>query len=208
MGSTQGEESYCHHHSQRVHVINISSYQDAVAIVCCYGKPDLFITFACNPNRPEITDSLLQNQTPADRLDVAAQVFKLKLKVSSAWHIFWTKACFWQNVCIDISGWLAKMRATSCSYFSYLWPCQQTLEHIQLWFNNVCWNTRSKHTPSTSCYSDKVHDAWTMWYSKFKISMHGWWPLFKEISKRLCERHKCLIRWVSTLQKKRYRKMC
>ena len=51
-----------------------------MAIFCHYGKPDLFITFTCNLKWPEITGSLLPNQTPADRPDVTAQVFKLKLK--------------------------------------------------------------------------------------------------------------------------------
>ena len=55
-------------------------YQDAMAIFHHNGMPDLFITFTRNPKWPEITDSLLPNQTPADRPDAVAQVFKLKLK--------------------------------------------------------------------------------------------------------------------------------
>ena len=30
-------------------------YQDAMAIVCCFGKPDFFITFTCNPKWKEIS---------------------------------------------------------------------------------------------------------------------------------------------------------
>ena len=55
-------------------------YQDAMAIVRRFGKPDLFITFTCNPQWPEITHALFQNQTSADRPDIVARVFKLKLK--------------------------------------------------------------------------------------------------------------------------------
>ena len=55
-------------------------YQDAMAIVCQFGKPDLFITFKCNSQWPEITHALFQNQTSADRPDIVAWVFKLKLK--------------------------------------------------------------------------------------------------------------------------------
>ena len=51
-----------------------------MAIVYRYGKPDLFITFTCNPQWPEITQSLLSNQSPADRPDIVARVFKLRLK--------------------------------------------------------------------------------------------------------------------------------
>ncbi|OAD80295.1 hypothetical protein PHYBLDRAFT_137847 [Phycomyces blakesleeanus NRRL 1555(-)] len=37
-------------------------YQDAMSIVHHFGKPDLFITFTCNPIWPEITSSLLSGQ--------------------------------------------------------------------------------------------------------------------------------------------------
>ena len=55
-------------------------FQDAMAIVRRYGKPDLFITFTCNPKWKEITSSLLEHQAPSDWTDIVAHVFKLKLK--------------------------------------------------------------------------------------------------------------------------------
>ena len=54
-------------------------YLDAMAICQTYGSPDYFITFTCNPQWPEITSTLLPGQTPADRPDVVATVFQLKL---------------------------------------------------------------------------------------------------------------------------------
>ena len=57
----------------------IQLYQDAMAIVRRYGKPDLFLTVTCNPNWPEITNELHTHQTAADRPDLVARVFKLKL---------------------------------------------------------------------------------------------------------------------------------
>ena len=54
-------------------------YQDAMAIVQRFGKPDFFITFTCNPQWKEITDALLEQQTAADHPDIVARVFKLKL---------------------------------------------------------------------------------------------------------------------------------
>jgi len=44
------------------------------------GKPDLFITFTCNPNWPEILEALESGQTPSDRPDIVARVFNEKLK--------------------------------------------------------------------------------------------------------------------------------
>ena len=42
-------------------------YQDAMTIVRKYGKPDLFITFTCNPLWDDITSNLLPNQKVTDR---------------------------------------------------------------------------------------------------------------------------------------------
>lgn len=42
-------------------------YQDAMAIVRKYGKPDLFITMTCNPNWKEIQENLRANETSWDR---------------------------------------------------------------------------------------------------------------------------------------------
>jgi len=54
-------------------------YQDAMAIVRYYGKPDLFITMTCNPLWPEITAELFPGQTTQDRPELVSRVFKLKL---------------------------------------------------------------------------------------------------------------------------------
>ena len=55
-------------------------FQDAMSIVRELGKPDLFVTFTCNPKWAEITRELMPDQTAADRPDLMARVFKLKLK--------------------------------------------------------------------------------------------------------------------------------
>ncbi|XP_014678517.1 PREDICTED: uncharacterized protein LOC106818313 [Priapulus caudatus] len=55
-------------------------FQDAMAIVRKYHRPDLFITMTCNPGWKEIKHALLPNQTPTDRLDIVARVFKEKLR--------------------------------------------------------------------------------------------------------------------------------
>ena len=55
------------------------NYQEAMAIVRKYGKPDLFITFTCNPRWKETEEQLFPGQTSSDRPDLVARVFKLKL---------------------------------------------------------------------------------------------------------------------------------
>lgn len=53
-------------------------YQDSMALIRKYGKPDLFITMTCNPCWPEICK--LKFQLGEDRPDLCARVFNLKLK--------------------------------------------------------------------------------------------------------------------------------
>jgi hypothetical protein len=55
-------------------------YQDAMAIIRKYMKPDLFITMTCNSSWPEIRENLLPHQTAADRPDLCVRVFYLKLQ--------------------------------------------------------------------------------------------------------------------------------
>ena len=55
-----------------------AKFQDGMAICREYHKPDFFITMTCNPNWPEIKNALKDGQTPQDRPDIVARVFKLK----------------------------------------------------------------------------------------------------------------------------------
>ncbi|XP_063922978.1 uncharacterized protein LOC135137287 [Zophobas morio] len=47
--------------------------QDSLTYVRRYGRPDLFITFTCNPPWCEIKDLLLPGQQPSDRHDLTAR---------------------------------------------------------------------------------------------------------------------------------------
>nr|CDJ90351.1 Protein Y46B2A.2 [Haemonchus contortus] len=58
----------------------VQNYQDAMAIVSKYGKPDLFITFTCNPTWREIVEQLSRGQSASDRPDIVARVFHVKLQ--------------------------------------------------------------------------------------------------------------------------------
>src|SRR5581483_1690870 len=55
-------------------------YQDSMAIVSHFGKPDLFVTFTCNPKWQEVTRELLPHQSAVDRPDLTARVFHMKLQ--------------------------------------------------------------------------------------------------------------------------------
>ncbi len=52
------------------------TYQDAMAIVRAFGKPDYFITFTCNPKWPEIKKPF---ENAINRPELVVRVFKQKL---------------------------------------------------------------------------------------------------------------------------------
>ncbi|GBN32331.1 hypothetical protein AVEN_206086-1 [Araneus ventricosus] len=56
------------------------NYQDAMAMVRKFGKPDIFLTFTCNPSWSEILNSMEGVQRPEDRPDIIVRVFNMKLK--------------------------------------------------------------------------------------------------------------------------------
>jgi hypothetical protein len=55
-------------------------YQDSMAIVRQYGKPDLFITMTCNPKWEEIVSALKPGEIANDRPDLVTRVFVGKLQ--------------------------------------------------------------------------------------------------------------------------------
>ncbi|EGT54381.1 hypothetical protein CAEBREN_32751 [Caenorhabditis brenneri] len=57
----------------------VAQFQDALAIVSKFGKPDLFITLTSNPHWKEIEEALISGQSAIDRPDIIARVFKLKV---------------------------------------------------------------------------------------------------------------------------------
>ncbi|XP_065679819.1 uncharacterized protein LOC136094133 [Hydra vulgaris] len=49
------------------------NFEDAMAVIKKYGKPDLFITFTCNPKWREIVENLNPGQTANDRPDLVCR---------------------------------------------------------------------------------------------------------------------------------------
>ena len=56
------------------------NYQDAMTVVRHFGRPDFFITFTCNPNWPEIQNSIFPGKNTNQRPDIVVRVFNIKLK--------------------------------------------------------------------------------------------------------------------------------
>lgn len=76
--------------------------QDAMTFVRSYGRPDLFITFTCNPTWDEIKELLLPGQSSSDRHDITARVFKQKLKslmdFITKHHIYGAVRCWMYSI--------------------------------------------------------------------------------------------------------------
>ena len=55
------------------------NYQDAMSIVAKYDRPDLFLTYTCNPRSRVITENLRPGERPEHRPDLVSRVYKLHL---------------------------------------------------------------------------------------------------------------------------------
>jgi hypothetical protein len=55
-------------------------FLDAMTLVQRFGKPDYFVTMTCNPYWEEVGRELFLRQTPQDRLELVARVYKFKLR--------------------------------------------------------------------------------------------------------------------------------
>ncbi|CAF3254328.1 unnamed protein product [Rotaria sp. Silwood2] len=76
--------------------------QDAMTYVRNYGRPDLFVTFTCNPTWEEIQEELLDGQNPSDHHDLLARVFKQKLiklmNIITKSHVFGPTQCWMYSI--------------------------------------------------------------------------------------------------------------
>ncbi|GFW10573.1 helitron_like_N domain-containing protein [Trichonephila clavipes] len=76
--------------------------QDAMTYVRAYGRPDLFVTFTCNPTWNEIKELLLVGQSSSDRHNITARVFKQKLKCLMDFiikhHVFGETRCWMYSI--------------------------------------------------------------------------------------------------------------
>ncbi|GFW77112.1 helitron_like_N domain-containing protein [Trichonephila clavipes] len=77
--------------------------QDAMTYVRAYGRPDLFVTFTCNPTWNEIKELLLVGQSSSDRHDITARVFKQKIEMFDgfyyqAYHVFGETRCWMYSI--------------------------------------------------------------------------------------------------------------
>ncbi|XP_035206072.1 uncharacterized protein LOC118181100 [Stegodyphus dumicola] len=76
--------------------------QGALTFMSEYGQPCLFITFTCNQKWQEITSLLLPGQNAIHRHDIAAHVFRQKLKSLISFiarlHVFGPTRCWMYSV--------------------------------------------------------------------------------------------------------------
>jgi hypothetical protein len=76
--------------------------QDAMAYMRTHGRPDLFITFTCNPAWTEIKEMLTNGQSSSERHDLIARVFKQKLlkliHVITKGHVFGVPRCWMYTI--------------------------------------------------------------------------------------------------------------
>lgn len=92
--------------------------QDAMTYVRNYGRPDLFVTFTCNPEWEEIKRELFVGQKSYDRHDLIARVFHLKMK--RLMHIITKKSIFGDVKCHILSVEWQKRGLPHCHILLWL----------------------------------------------------------------------------------------
>ncbi len=90
------------------------NFQDAMAIVRQFGKPDLFVTMTCNPKWVEIHENLQHGQKAENRPDLVARVFNMKLK--EILQDITKKAYFRSSVGNGLRNRVSKKGFAACSH--------------------------------------------------------------------------------------------
>ncbi|XP_050340441.1 uncharacterized protein LOC126766765 isoform X2 [Bactrocera neohumeralis] len=88
--------------------------QDAMSYVRHYGRPDLFITFTCNPKWNDIKCHLFPGQSTTDRHDLTARVFREKQKAMM--DLIVKLRVFGEVRCCILLDRMAEKRITACTH--------------------------------------------------------------------------------------------
>jgi len=89
-------------------------YQDAMCIVREYGKPDLFVTFTCNPKWKEITEEIGEGEHSYFRPDIVSRVFHGKLQAMKEDIV--KKQNIRKCCCLDLYNRVPKARVVTCTH--------------------------------------------------------------------------------------------
>ncbi len=144
-------------------------YQDAMARVRKFGKPDLFITFTCNPKWKEITDTLLSGQTTKDRPELVTRVFNLKLDAL----LKDIKDGVLGNVIAKIWVIEFQKRGLPHTHFVHFRWSVEIAHRWGLQFDGISRDS-GPNTPSWSVWDGHfVHGAWAMWSRFSQRTMYG-----------------------------------
>ncbi|CAH2101234.1 unnamed protein product [Euphydryas editha] len=115
--------------------------KDAMTYVRNYGRPDVFVTFTCNPEWKDIKQELFPDQRSFDRHDNIAQVFHLKLKIKTHKNnhkkrIFGPVKCYMHGWNIDASS----IHCTDSSHrFSSLPRCYSSYSLLTCYCQKISW---------------------------------------------------------------------
>ncbi|KAI5593278.1 hypothetical protein BDE02_03G003900 [Populus trichocarpa] len=111
----------------------INNYQDAMAICRAYGNPDLFITFTCNVNWPEIRRELTKGRIykHEDKPDIITHVFRSM--VIDMLAFIKSGKTFGQI----IAEWIPRSKGFSLNRLTYVHPASGELYFLRLLLNHV-----------------------------------------------------------------------
>ena len=128
---------------------------DALPLTRRMGKPTLFITFTCNTKWREITDSLHPGDSPFDRPDICARVFKQK--VDMALEEIVKKEIFGELIWFNwIIEWQKRKGCHTYTSWS-VWRMSPAV--LMRWIGSF--QQRSLTQPTR----DSTRQSWTIWFT-------------------------------------------
>ncbi|GBO03951.1 hypothetical protein AVEN_220161-1 [Araneus ventricosus] len=158
------------------------NYQDAMAMVRKFGKPDLFLTFTCNPSWFEVLNCMEGVQRPEDRPDIIIRVFNMKLKElleDICKHgIFGTVLTYIYVIEFQKRGLPHAHILLTLDSESKIRTKDDIDKFVSAELPDPCTDLRLPNC-------DKMHGTWPMWNYKYKFSMHERWTMLQKFSETI-----------------------
>lgn len=173
---------------------------DAMALVQRYGKPCIFMTMTCNPHWEEIVRELAPGQSPQDRPDLVARVFRAKLRDIKELVI---KKHYFGEVAAYVHVTEFQKRGLPHEHFLLIMKSGFKITSPDQYDAII-----SAELPDESKYRElhtgcQTYAPWSMWLTQKRQYMHGQWFLQISLPKTIFQCNSARKRLISYLQEEK-----
>ena len=104
--------------------------------------------------------------------------------------------CIWAGKSTHVHMWVAE---AGIAAYPHAVVAEWEDSSVWHWYSSLRRAAWPRDWPRALCYSEEKYDSWTLWARISKLSLHGQWKMFKELSEAPGERDFDRRRWVSHL---------